>query len=94
MNPPTSARIELLCEKIGAPGVVVHVFDQCVFDGNATTCLFVIGIGSIEGFIDFPARVHRDELITQFVIGGVQGEGKRQLQTFVCQLVNSGGESH
>ena len=67
-------------QRVRPPRLIVDVFDQRIFHRNAPTGGRGVGPGGIEHLRDLPAPVHRDELIPQLVIGGMQGHREPHLQ--------------
>src|SRR5699024_6305547 len=61
-----------LREQVGPPRLVIHVPDQRVLDRHPTAGDIGVVAGGAEHLVDGPAIVHRDEFVTQFVIGSVQ----------------------
>src|SRR5690625_948336 len=73
MSPTAAAGVDLFRQQIGAPGMIVHVFDESVFNRDSAPGLHVIVERRIERFISVPAGVDRDHLVAQLIIRGVQG---------------------
>src|SRR5690606_19803620 len=72
VHPPLAACVELLGEQICAPTVVVHIFDEGVLNRDAATRAVEVGTSGVKHFIDLPAAVDWDELVTKLIIGRVQ----------------------
>src|SRR5699024_4552754 len=68
--------------------VVVHIFDQRVFDGDAAAGFNKVVIGGVQGFIGVPAGVHGDHLIAQFVIRCVQRKCEGYGDTFGRKFID------
>src|SRR6218665_883190 len=67
---PTAATIVEFCgEEIGAPSMVIHVFDEGVLNRNPATGLVKVVSGSVERFVNLPSGVDGNELVAQFVVG-------------------------
>ena len=86
VHPAAAAGVELLGEQVGAPGVVVHVLDERVLDRDAPTGLVEVVARGVERLVDLPARVHRDELVAQLVVGRVQRQRERDRDVLVREL--------
>src|SRR5690606_25559143 len=62
---------ELLGQQVGPPGVVVDVPDEGVLDADPATGRLEVAPRRVEGLVDLPPRVDRDQLVTQLVVRGV-----------------------
>ena len=90
---PRPRCVELLGQQVGTPGVVVHVLDQRVLDGDPAARLVEVVVGGVERLVDLPAGVDRDELVAELVVGSVQGERERDRDVLVGELADRGDEA-
>src|SRR5699024_4672515 len=68
VDPASPSCVEFFCEEVGSPRVIIHVFDEGVFDGHAPAGYFEVVSRSIEHFINFPAAVDWDEVVSKLIV--------------------------
>ena len=76
-----------------AIGLVVDVTHQCIFDRHSSFRGLGILERRIEQVVDLPALVGGNELVTKFVVGGVQRHGEGDRQAFPGERPNARHQS-
>ena len=94
MGPSCVPAVELVGEQLGAPGVVVHVLDERVLDGHAPAGGQEVVVGGVEQLADLPLGVDGDELVSQLVVGGVQGDGQGHRQPLAGEPADEGNQPY
>ena len=62
--PAATALRQLLAQQIRTPTLIVNIANQRVLNGNAAAGRTVVVVCSVQGLINLPALVNRDQLIT------------------------------
>jgi len=85
--------MEALAQEIGTPRLVVDVADQCIFDGDSSTCHVRVIPCRIECFADIPSIVDGNQGVAQLVVGRMQRQRQGDAQTLVGELPNRGRQA-
>jgi hypothetical protein len=92
VDPAPAALAQLLAEQVRPPRLVVDVPDEGVLDADPPPGRLEVAVGRIEGLVDLPAGVDRDEFVAQLVVGGVQRQGERHRDALGGEPVDAGDE--
>jgi len=74
---------------VGVAQTVVHTVDHGPLDRNPTPRLFTEQAAAVNELGDGVPSIHRHELISQLVVGGVKRQCQPNLKAFVGQVPKS-----